>query len=449
MNSSDYIDEFLSEGDPLRRGGFVGYRQVGVRLNGDYEMTGSGEDLASLGQALVDRFGPLRQVLLTGSLADGFTLYGPTGIEDPAAQAKIADLEGSDAADVYRFQPLEPLTPRFTRQAGGNSPIAELIERFRTTALVMYAQYEEADRKLARSLRTGAKGLPEADYRQDGNDAAKAAVYLAYEILLGVKPPVPVGLPADDASDSLATAVEMRGRATAVLLETCDHWNPQPAAALFGIVRALLNGSLPEQQIDDYPAKGFPVEPSEQIARAAGLPFNRAEGVYGSGEWITAESIGLAIEGLRMLTGEGASVIMSNWSHLDESLMRAGMSVRELRQVLAGCRTVTDAARLLAGEPAAVPKQVTAFADKVMAEVRRDVAEGIVPRTVTCFSHLHAFVDANMYSHQAGLEYDPEDPASSDLINAVEDEVSRRMQAGALLAAQPETAVNDQGPHQA
>ena len=43
-------------------------------------------------------------------------------------------------------------------------------------------------------------------------------------------------------------------------------------------------------------------------------------------------------------------------------------------------------------------RAVAAFADATMTEIRADMESGLVPRTVTSFSELHDYVDANDYA---------------------------------------------------
>ncbi len=61
-------------------------------------------------------------------------------------------------------------------------------------------------------------------------------------------------------------------------------------------------------------------------------------------------------------------------------------------------------------------------ADRVIAEIRADIAAGLVPATVASFAELHDYVDANTYS---GLT----DPADANIIT---DAVDRRIKAGEL-----------------
>jgi len=67
------------------------------------------------------------------------------------------------------------------------------------------------------------------------------------------------------------------------------------------------------------------------------------------------------------------------------------------------------------------------YADRVMAAITDDVRSGVVPWTVTNFAQLHDWVDANMYLEHAGQRFDADDPDSLDEVNAIEDEVSRRL----------------------
>ena len=75
------------------------------------------------------------------------------------------------------------------------------------------------------------------------------------------------------------------------------------------------------------------------------------------------------------------------------------------------------------------PCQLNLYADAIMVMIDEDMAGGYVPGDVDSFSALHDHVDANMYYLQAmGVEF-ATDPASNGLVNAVLDEVDRRLRA--------------------
>jgi hypothetical protein len=76
--------------------------------------------------------------------------------------------------------------------------------------------------------------------------------------------------------------------------------------------------------------------------------------------------------------------------------------------------------------------RVEELTDKVMAMITEDVQAGAVPWTVTNFGQLHDWVDANMYLEHAGQVFDPAEQDSLDEVNAIEDEVSRRLNDGAV-----------------
>jgi len=73
--------------------------------------------------------------------------------------------------------------------------------------------------------------------------------------------------------------------------------------------------------------------------------------------------------------------------------------------------------------------RVDQLTETVMAAITDDVRLGVVPWTVTNFGQLHDWADPNMYLEHAGQRYDPD---SIDEINAIEDEVSRRLGNGAV-----------------
>jgi hypothetical protein len=78
----------------------------------------------------------------------------------------------------------------------------------------------------------------------------------------------------------------------------------------------------------------------------------------------------------------------------------------------------------------ATPQQITQWADAYISEIRYDIRLGQVPATVNSFSELYDHVDANEY----GLQLVPQDDMPWDeyleVLNAVEDEVDRRIKAG-------------------
>jgi hypothetical protein len=75
---------------------------------------------------------------------------------------------------------------------------------------------------------------------------------------------------------------------------------------------------------------------------------------------------------------------------------------------------------------------VDGFATKVLAEILVDVFDGVVPPGVGEFRDLHLFVDANMYLEDVGQVYDGSEYSIAE-INAIEDEVTRRIRDGALV----------------
>lgn len=77
---------------------------------------------------------------------------------------------------------------------------------------------------------------------------------------------------------------------------------------------------------------------------------------------------------------------------------------------------------------------VDGFVAAVMALVLSDVADGVVPASAADFGELHSYLDANEYLEQVGQVYDPDVPGSLAEIAAIEDEVSRRIRCGALVA---------------
>ena len=84
-------------------------------------------------------------------------------------------------------------------------------------------------------------------------------------------------------------------------------------------------------------------------------------------------------------------------------------------------------------------KTVSEYADMIMIEINKDIADGIVPRDVASFSALHDYVDANMYVLDAMHDDFPEPDSDENLFsdeetdtaNAVMDEVNERLAARA------------------
>lgn len=168
---SEYITAFYREGDQLLRGGVVGFRQAGVLLVGDIELTGSPDDLANLGQALVDRFRPGQHVLVTGDLSRGFTFHGPTAPGEHAAETKIADL----CCETADYVPLAPLAATPAGEGSGKSdPFADLVDEFRTAAAMMAAADAEAADLLDATINSDEENH-EADVRQDADEHARHA----------------------------------------------------------------------------------------------------------------------------------------------------------------------------------------------------------------------------------------------------------------------------------
>jgi len=72
-------------------------------------------------------------------------------------------------------------------------------------------------------------------------------------------------------------------------------------------------------------------------------------------------------------------------------------------------------------------KRLTAAVELAKGEIRIDIANGTVPPTVTTFSQLHDYVDANGYG--GAFEGDA-DKIDIDFWNAVQDEVDNWLQLG-------------------
>ena len=78
--------------------------------------------------------------------------------------------------------------------------------------------------------------------------------------------------------------------------------------------------------------------------------------------------------------------------------------------------------------------QINKWADLVMADIKTDISEGVLPSTVASFVELHDFVDANEYLIDHGVNQLDED-LGSDVnadINRVTDVVTQRLAGGEL-----------------
>lgn len=89
--------------------------------------------------------------------------------------------------------------------------------------------------------------------------------------------------------------------------------------------------------------------------------------------------------------------------------------------------------------------RISIYADRIMTEIRNDIASTQVPVTVASFSELHDHVDANCYlidyvpgdlpapeSAEYGTTYEAAYETWVNLGNDVADEVDRRIKSGEL-----------------
>jgi hypothetical protein len=89
-----------------------------------------------------------------------------------------------------------------------------------------------------------------------------------------------------------------------------------------------------------------------------------------------------------------------------------------------------------------LPGLVRRYADAIMIAIEADMDAGIVPRSVSTFTELHDYVDANEYAVQAGVPWgsDPEALRYGDdgyaLVNAVEGAVSAMLAVSVQQTAQ-------------
>jgi hypothetical protein len=75
---------------------------------------------------------------------------------------------------------------------------------------------------------------------------------------------------------------------------------------------------------------------------------------------------------------------------------------------------------------------ITQYAAAIMKLIKSDVAAGTVPAEVRSWAELDGCVDANMYFIHAGHEWIPTDEGFAE-VNAITDEVERRIAAGELI----------------
>lgn len=123
-NGSGWVEQFLSPGDALYRGGRVEQGQAGVRFAGDIELTDKPEGLALLGRELVERFSGQAfpdgvidpRIVITGNPVDGFDYYGPTPLDDTAdayreARTRLLEERGDEwwLAELRPLSDLEPI----------------------------------------------------------------------------------------------------------------------------------------------------------------------------------------------------------------------------------------------------------------------------------------------------------------------------------------------------
>ncbi|MEU7905285.1 hypothetical protein [Actinoplanes sp. NPDC049118] len=336
---SDYITAFYREGDTLLDGRIVGFRRAGVRLAGDVELTGYPEELANVGQALVDRFRTEQYVLVTGTLSSGFTFHGPTAAGEDAAEEKILDLH----AENWDFHTLTPLTgtPATSESSARPAAFADLITRFLTAAAtVMAARDEEAAEPHDTADETRSTNS-EAEARQQASDSARDAVGLAYRIITGEHL---------DAVSEASEAVTLRHRVAGAMSATLNIWQSQFASALHGIVTALTGGELTEQALADYPGDHHSLRSSHAIARAAGLAYATEEAAYDGGGLridVTAEHVGAAIDALRAIPAGDADIENGTWSFHEDMLTLHGLSIGQVHEVMRTHTTVTEAAHLV------------------------------------------------------------------------------------------------------
>jgi hypothetical protein len=84
----------------------------------------------------------------------------------------------------------------------------------------------------------------------------------------------------------------------------------------------------------------------------------------------------------------------------------------------------------MTGKEYADQPAVADYAAKIVSEIRKDQAVGLVPADVTRFAELHDYVDANDYLSGADVPFGTDPGAGDDgceMVNAVCDEVSRRL----------------------
>jgi hypothetical protein len=76
--------------------------------------------------------------------------------------------------------------------------------------------------------------------------------------------------------------------------------------------------------------------------------------------------------------------------------------------------------------PASDP-EIAGYAERILAAIDDDIAEGALPASVRTFGDLHTYLDANDYLQAVGVPFDGT-PATIELTGAVQDDVTRRLQ---------------------
>ena len=85
---------------------------------------------------------------------------------------------------------------------------------------------------------------------------------------------------------------------------------------------------------------------------------------------------------------------------------------------------------LKAPAPAPARLNFAQTVDRIKREIRADIADGVLPPTVSSYADLHDFVDANGYGGAFDPQHDPSDQAQADFWEAAHDAVDKWLQNG-------------------
>jgi hypothetical protein len=155
------------------------------------------------------------------------------------------------------------------------------------------------------------------------------------------------------------TDPDLRRRLLLAMRAETNVWEFEFSQTAHAIALGLLDGSLPECMITDYPQGEYPELLSKFIAHRVGLPFHTDTEVW-SGGWrlnVDAEAIGLGVRAVRSIPAGDADIEGGAWWFYAETLERHELTIGQVRAYMAGL-TLGQAAELIV-EADAVPIEQT------------------------------------------------------------------------------------------